>query len=449
MERYRGRHKTPSRLQEIDKIPSNIRINRREILKNGAVLTGWTVLTYLGIGRLIGPSLRNAFEEVNSQEFSLTTDIRQAAELETKDGHLFPHPMARTNMSLIAGKQRLNPDTHFYDEEKFTRPAHWKLRRELRQPRKLKDKETGQKLTALTLNWDRFEFEGERPVVFLSSYNNALSGQTTNYRLQELARQTGAPVFALSYPEVEGDEMTLKQRESFERGEGFAETARAMLRIMKGQGIREVDISAQSMGARVAASLARYAHEFGIKIKKLHLVEPTGVEEFSLQELRDRFLSEAKYLALAQSRPYDPEMRLAGDFDDHPVLKTAKDLRWLISTVFTNDPSFLYAKELAKKTLQEDLEAAFATNPQMTVKIISGSLSSICPHDAVREMVADMKSKGYKIFWGSYPGEHHTVLESAKRYGNDAARALDRFAQDHQNQPKITLLSTRSAAHNS
>lgn len=299
------------------------------------------------------------------------------------------------------------------------------LLQEIKSGEKVTDPESGQQFNVLKLNWEKMKSGNERVLVFLPPFNNAIEEGSTNYRIQELARQLEMPTLAIDHPSVGGsDNLTDTQKDAMRTGDGYIEIARAELRTMQEMGIREIDIVGQSMGAFTGAEMARVANEFGIKIKNLLLIESPGVEDVSLKEIAQRFLSEGKYLDLYQSAPYDPAMREASGLTGSTLERQWDLLSWGAS-VFKNS-GIKYAEMMRKKVVPSYLREALGKSPDMRLTVINGTISTVSPDKANNQMVEELKAEGYgdRVRHITLPGEPHTVLENAKRLAATAKLVL-------------------------
>lgn len=375
-------------------------------------------------------------------------DRAKAEKVVAQKGKLIDNPMARFNLGLpVTGEevklekgkrvldaegnpirtgrhieiQNLNPDWQPTPESELppvpeATPSETLLQ-EIKNGEKIIDPESGQQFNALKLNWEKMRIGNERVLVFLPPFNNAIEEGATNYRIQELARQLEMPTLAIDHPSVgKSDKLTDKQKEAMKGGDGYTEIARAELRAMQQMGIKEIDIVGQSMGAFTAAEMARVANEFDIEIKNLLLIESPGVEDVSLKEIAQRFLSEGKYLDLYQSTPYDPAMREASGLTSSTLERQWDLLSWGVSA-FKNS-GVKYAEMMRHKVLTDYLKQGLSTNPDMKVTLMNGTISTVSPREANNQVVEDLKADGYadRIRHVTLPGEPHSVMENAKRF---------------------------------
>lgn len=291
------------------------------------------------------------------------------------------------------------------------------LLQEIKNGEKVTDPGTGQQFNVLKLNWEKMKNRNERVLVFLPPFNNAIEEGSTNYRIQELARQLEMPTLAIDHPNVgRSDKLTNKQKEAMKAGDGYIEIARSELRTIQQMGIKEIDIVGQSMGAFTGAEMARVANEFDIKIKNLLLIESPGVEDVSLKEIAQRFLSEGKYLDLYQSAPYDPAMREASGLTSSRVERKWDLLSWGVS-IFKHS-GVKYTEMMRHKVLANYLKQGLGNNPEMKVTLMNGTISAVSTQEANNQMVEELKEEGCsdRIRHITLPGEPHAVLENARRF---------------------------------
>ncbi len=354
-------------------------------------------------------------------------DRKKAEKVVAKKEKLIDNPLARFNLGLDGQNQdwQPTPESGLPSATEHITPE--KLKEEMKSPEKVADPETGQKFNVIKANWEKFSPDGqERVLVFLPPYNNAVEEGSTNYRIQELARQLEMPTLAIDHPNVGGsDKITDQQKEAMKGGDGYKVIAEAELRVMKELGIKEIDLVGQSMGAFTAAEIARAASEYGIKVKNLVMIESPGVEDVSLPELAKRFmLIESKYLRLYQSAPYDPRMREASGLDKS-IVESQWDLVSWGASVFKNS-GIKYAEMMQKKVLPGFLKEALDKNPDLKVTVLNGTISAVSPAEANKQMVEELKQEGHgdRVRHMTLPGEPHTALENAKRFAATAKLVL-------------------------
>jgi pimeloyl-ACP methyl ester carboxylesterase len=224
------------------------------------------------------------------------------------------------------------------------------------------------------------------------------------------------------------DKLTVEQKQGLEGTEGYGVIADAQLRAMKKLGITEIDVTGQSMGAWAAASLAERAAAQGIKVRHAIIVDSAGVQDMDpegfINEISKREMAEGKYLDLYQSTPYDPELRHAAG-QHHMMIKKKVDLGLWAASTKLNDPGGVYNKSMSKSSLEGTLDQALKNDPDLTVRMVNGTLSQVSPTEANNNIVTTLSSRHPgRVAHSVYPGEPHLVMEDAKRYATQVQLAL-------------------------
>ena len=384
------------------------------------------------------------------KNFNIEEDRKKADALVAKKGSLIEHPFARFNNNLDGqnpdwlpteeavarakieaerdGIKPLLPDKANLlpgENIEFAPDLTPEQQTELATPVPMVDPATGQALNTLQVNWQKFkDGDDKRVMVFLSPYNNEIENGATNYRIEELARQTGLPILAIDHPNMGGsDKLTPTQKSSLRDQKSYKAIAAAELRAMKAMGIKEIDLAGQSMGAWAAAEIAKQAAANGIVVRNVNITEAVGVKKFPLKGLMDSFRGENKYLGLYQSRQYDPKMREAGSRHKSKLTQKVNDAKFVASSL-KNDFLAIYSNAMKQDGLTKTLKDALAANPQMRLINNNGTLGGVSPAEANNEMMRELAAAGYadRIKHHTYPGEPHPVMESARRFAASVNR---------------------------
>jgi pimeloyl-ACP methyl ester carboxylesterase len=351
--------------------------------------------------------------------------LQRSAEAGEKFNTKIKDPFARFNKSMDG----LNPDIDLTSESDLPAFDHEyppELAQELRSPEMVADPQTGQKLNVLKLNWENKEDE-PRVMVYLPPYNHAIGEGGTNYRLAELARQTGRPTIGIDHPQMGASEgLTDEQKRAFREGGGYGAVAEAELRVLQKLGVKDIDLGAISMGAFAAASIAELAEKYDIKVHNLVMVETLGIEEFSLLGLAGRFMKEGSNLDLDQTHPMDPKMIQATGQDTSSVARISEIASWAAS-IPKNDPRFVYARAMTQESIEKSLAYALQNNPDLHIQIVHGSESRVSQAEANARLAGNLEEiGGDRVGRAVFPGESHSVLESAKRF----AATVELYSRD-------------------
>lgn len=398
--------------------------DRREFLKDAARvgLSVFAALNLAGAGAtIIGKEYSESME--GEGDFNIPKDIKAAAKLEERKGHLIDNPIARFNMGL----EGLNPDWQPKGERVEAKPTPESLKKELQNIERFPDPVTGQNFGVLRLNWEKFGPDS-RVMVFIPSYGNTIEMSTNNYRLEELTKYLEVPVLAIDHPNSGGsDKWTDEQRDILAREKSYRAIAEAQLRMMKAQGIKEIDLVGQSMGGWAIAEIARQAAHHGIKVKNLVVIEAPGVEDFTSKEMQDNLLSEFKYLGLAQSRPYDPRMREAGGQHKSAFERAMGHAQFYMATKFKRDPGGLYSDSMIGESLPTILEESLRLNPDLHLTVVNGTTSKVSPRESNSRMVKKLRDAGFqdRVRHIMLPGEGHFAMESSKRFAPTTTMAVN------------------------
>jgi pimeloyl-ACP methyl ester carboxylesterase len=340
-----------------------------------------------------------------------------SAEIVAKKGGLIEHPFARFNLNLDGQ----NPDWHPAPQSGLVDMDHTVpdgLRHEMGEAHPEIDAATGQMLNTVHANWDRL-IPDTAVTVFEASYHNAIEGPSTFYRGVEIAHQMpDTPFIMFDDPSEGGSDPMRKEQKTAKPEESYFAIADAKLRILAEKGIKKLNLVGQSKGAFGALAMAVRAHEFGMTVENLELVELPGTEDVNLLLFGKRFMGESKYLDLYQATPLDPEMVHAGGLDKSPKERNA-DLKDWVKSAPKSDPRFTYARSMSKKTAPDRLHSVIDTQPDAKITLVNGTLSSISRTGPVRQLIADINAEHPgRVREIMYPGEPHSVMESAKRFGS-------------------------------
>lgn len=481
-------------------------ISRRDILKGlaaTAVLLGVEKISKMSeSNEQNNPSISKQSESGVKDRDPITGDLRRANaylrdhrgdfEAEIKKRHPDPTEDKKRLLELekeirdfnlqLAGQTNeqgewipTNPDVTHDTLPSPIPPPEDSLRRELEQQHTIEDPLTGQKFTAVMLNWDKTKDPGEDILLTLPGFNNTAEPKWWNKHTllkgEYIARQTGKPVLIIDHPGYGSDRQTAEQRIALESKEDYAhiddaQTPKAKLEYVGGQGygrIAEAEIRAfealgipndvtlfgGSMGAWSVAKVAEIAalreqvagqkpdstetsqHTTPVRtspkpmhVNNLVLVDYPGMTEFTSAEMIKVMMTESKLLTLYKTTHPDPKFR-EYTMQTAPRWKQVLGKAHELMTTFTGDPGNGYKIAMGRPTLPQTLSTAMEANPDLQVKLITGTESLLSPREANNSMYAKLKQKYTdRVHRELFPGETHLLMENPGRYSGMISRSI-------------------------
>jgi pimeloyl-ACP methyl ester carboxylesterase len=299
----------------------------------------------------------------------------------------------------------------------------------LKTPQFLLDPEAGpdgthQQFQALKLNWREPDENGKIPgevTVFLPAFLSDVAEGPTHLRVEQAALQMpDTPLLAINQPSQNGsDKLTAEQRQALDENGDLTPTAAAMLRAMQEQGITDINLVGTSMGAWTASTMAKIAHEYGITVHEMILIEPANTEVTTGKNITKNFRAESKFFDLYHGNPKDPELIKATKLDKSWIRRKLYEVGIGAKPVLTGrakDTFGRFPDGMAAGSLQADLEAAL--QPGMHVTIANGGVSLISGTEA-NNAIADTITAQHpgQVERVVFSGETHSILESPKAYG--------------------------------
>lgn len=386
-----------------------------------------------------------------TKEF-IEKDSKKAEELVQKKEHLFDNPFARFNLNLtgLNPPVQIKPKSGTPEDDKLPEPFETqkpsdRLEQELHTIHKLEDPATGQKLTALLINWDQFtripDGEKRRLLLYLPGYNTDIQNELELGRIKQLAAELGTPMMAINYPGIGSDKLTKEQRRAYKAGDGDRAVADAILRCIEELGATDIDTAGISNGAWANVAIAARAKDHGIEVHDVALMATPGLEEMSPVELMKREAEGGKTLPVYQSTgPYDPNVRLAAG-----LVNPVEGIKGLASFILTSpfhDRMYRYVRAMAAGNLAKNAREALATQKDLVFHVIHGTEDAVSTAEANNAFVEQMqrefpgeevettitylddgvekeKPDSYiqnRVTQQIYPGDTHGFVENPQRY---------------------------------
>lgn len=348
------------------------------------------------------------------------------------------NPLARFNLHLTdatpskkpaVGDGEPNEPRNYDDRHPFTHSdveepelvASPDLKSELQEPHIIKDPETGQLFSVLYLNEG---FEG-RPLVATMGWSVTTDSLSTQYDLEQTALQTERPMIAISsLGSGESDKLTPEQKHELEdkEGEGIATIAKPLLRALKASGLIEIDVEGLSMGARLAASMAKEAAlnpDLGPSVRNIVLIDPPGTEEKRWFKITWDFLREKRNMDKYVASTHDPHT-------PEGIWQFAKAYAKLAKIDVRGNFGSL-PKAMGKKTLLEDIIDVANSDADTHITLIIATASTLSsPKEVVEFYKSLTPEQNAKLRLKLLSGETHAVGSGwSKRMAWHIAEALN------------------------
>jgi pimeloyl-ACP methyl ester carboxylesterase len=319
----------------------------------------------------------------------------------------------------------------------------------LRHREYLTDHDTGQRLSALKVNWPSSkELDAEARIpgevtVFIPAWLSDVEKGPTHLRVEQVALQSEEPLLAINPPSHgESDNLTPEQRQSLDAGEGFASMAHALLRSLKAEGVDHINLVGTSQGGAIASSLIALAHEYDIEVHEAILVDPANAENTETPAIRKRalrrgFKAELKELDLYHTHPQNPKMAEAtwqGKW-----YKKLKEAAMALAPAGKGrgiDTYFRFPSGMATGALESDLEVGLQHQPNLHVSEVNGGVSPISTSEA-NNAIKDRLEKTYpgRVERIIRAGDTHSVLEDPAAYGDLVHKTLKLRRRAKKNAP--------------
>jgi pimeloyl-ACP methyl ester carboxylesterase len=275
----------------------------------------------------------------------------------------------------------------------------------------MQDPVTKQHMRVHRFNWPKSDenIDQQTVTVFNLPFSVSIDLKHMVYQHHLLADAIGTPLMVIENPGFgDSDDLTTEQKTALPNGD-FGPVAEAMLGIIGRTGAKKINCVGYSMGSDTTAAIAAHAHEHGIKIVDLFVMESPREEEQNLAKLGINFARDAKNLKFTWQHPIDPVLS-----------EVAKLEVGLPKGIFT------YGRALYKGGLVSDLERALSTQPNMKLTVARAGSSKINPRKANTNMNKELKAKfpDRKIRQIVVPGESHAYGDSGRRYAHLAQLVL-------------------------
>ncbi|HEY5267880.1 MAG TPA: alpha/beta fold hydrolase [Candidatus Saccharimonadales bacterium] len=281
----------------------------------------------------------------------------------------------------------------------------------------IEDPLSNQKLRTQRFNWppDGEDITGEVVTVFNLPFSVPIDLKHLMYQHHLLAEALETPLLIIENPGYgESDQLTRNQKKSLKNSGDYGPIAESMLGIIAVLGVKKINCMGYSMGSDVAAAIASHASEKDIEVVSLFIMESARGEKQNPLKLLGNFASDKDNLNFTWQHPIDPVMREV----TKPEGESPKGLKKLN----VNMPKGLltYGRSLYKGGLQNDLQNAFNTQPNMKLTLGSADSSKISTTTANRKLYRLLKSeyRERSIRRIIIPGESHAYGDSGKRYAN-------------------------------
>lgn len=275
----------------------------------------------------------------------------------------------------------------------------------------VEDPVTKQHLRVQRFNWpkDNKDVSEQTVTVYNVPFSVPIDLKHLVYQHLLLAEAIGSPLIVIENPGYgESDKLTSAQKSALKNGD-FGPVAESMLGILVNTGAKKINCVGYSMGSDVAAAIASHSSRQGIEVENLFIMESPRVEKQKPVRLGLNFASDANNLKFTWKNPVDPVLS--------EVAKLGLGLPKGLST---------YGRALYKGGLQEDIESALVSQPNMKVTVASAGSSKISSSAAN----ADLNRQLHESFPDRsirqivVPGESHAYGDSGRRYAHLAKLAL-------------------------
>ncbi len=222
------------------------------------------------------------------------------------------------------------------------------------------------------------------------------------YQHHLLAQELGTPVVVFENPAYgKSDKLTANQKTALKKEGDFGPVAEPMLGVANSIGVSKVNLMGYSMGGGTSAAMAAHAHEHGIEVESLLVMESPRIVEQAPVTLLRNFIGLGKDLKFTWEHPADPVLREVAKLK--PTLPRG---------------TLSYGLAMTKGGLEDDLKTALDNQPNMRLTIASAGESHISPNAANTQVYEDLR-KLYperSVRRIVIPGESHTYADAGERY---------------------------------
>ena len=281
----------------------------------------------------------------------------------------------------------------------------------------IKDPLSGQSLRTQLFNWppEGEDIKDKVVTVFNLPFSVPIDLKHLMYQHYLLAESIETPLLIIENPGYgESDQLTRSQKKSLKSNGDFGPIAESMLGIIDAIGIRKINCIGYSMGSDIAAAIASHASGKDIEVLNLFIMESARGKKQNPLKLLGNFVSDIDNLNFTWQHPIDPIMR--------ELTKPEGESPEGLKKFNVNIPKGLmtYGRSLYKGGLQNDLENAFNTQPNMKLTLGSAGSSKISTASANRRLCKLLKSEYQErsIRRIIIPGESHAYGDSGKRYAD-------------------------------